>query len=176
MSRERFPLEGLWTRFRGGKVRQKFSKVSFFLPILLKNYFSFFNDNHFSINEKTYVLNRALLPFNFFKIGNSCKFYRTVLLSLSFQSWPATLPISFLSSKLNNTASSELAVRSQNSKQDGRKRATIPPRLRGGIAFLSSVEEKKRGRRGVAMTSVHPVWRNALELGRETARGDTGRG
>lgn len=26
------------------------------------------------------------------------------------------------------------------------------------------------------MTSVHPVWRNALELGRETARGDTGRG
>lgn len=26
------------------------------------------------------------------------------------------------------------------------------------------------------MTSVHPVWRNALELGRETARGTPGEG
>lgn len=96
------------------------------------------------------MLNRVLLPFNFFKIGNSCKFYRTVLLSLSFQSWPATLPISFLSSKLNNTASSELAVRSQNSKQDGRKRATIlPPSPFAGRNCFSLVgrgeEARKKG-------------------------------
>lgn len=44
--------------------------------------------------------------------------------------------------------------------------------------LLSSFEKKKkrRGRTGRegAMTSVHPVWSSALELGRETARGDTG--